>query len=131
MTEVATVEDIEALMLMTEQVECKLVHHFSPGVYIRELTMPKDTYVLGHKHKEPCMNIVSKGSLRLVDIETGEITFIKAPCTFESKAGVRKLAYVIEECVWSNVHPTIETDLDKLEEAIIDKSETFKAVTLN
>ena len=117
-----TVEKVEESLLQEEQVDCPVVHHFSPGVYVREITMPKDSVIVGHKHKTKHLNIISKGSCILVDLDTKDKTHIEAPCTFESEAGVRKVLYIVEECVWSTVHVTEETDIDKIEEIVIDKS---------
>ena len=118
-------ELIEEQMLDMVQPDCPVVHNFSDGVYVREITMPTDSIILGHKHKTRHLNIISKGSCRLVDVETGEVTLLTAPCTFESLPGVRKLLYIIDECVWSTVHVTDETDLTKIEEEVIDKSNTW------
>ena len=121
-------EELELLMAEADDgsIECNLEHRFSAGVYIRELTMPADSYILGHKHATTHMNIISKGSCMLSDIETGEITRIEAPCTFESTAGVQKFLYIIEECVWSTVHVTNETDIDTLEKQLIIPSRICK-----
>jgi len=117
-------ERLELLMLANDKgdIECPLQHHFSPGVYVREITMPTDTFVLGHKHTTTHLNIISKGICRLSDVETGEVVELIAPCTFESKAGVQKFLYIVEECVWSTVHVTEETNIDKLEEMLIEPS---------
>ena len=119
------IEEVEGKLLVHEQVECPVVHHFSPGVYVREITMPKDSIILGHRHKTKHLNIISKGKCKLSDIDTKEVTIIEAPCTFESLPGVRKLLYIIEECVWSTVHVTDKTDLQEIEEEVIEKSNTY------
>lgn len=105
---------------------CPLKHTFSDGVYIREITMPTGAVILGHKHNTRHMNIISKGACILVDIETGELTDIIAPYTFESDVGVRKLLYIIEECVWTTIHATDETDIDILESTLVTPSDTHK-----
>jgi hypothetical protein len=88
--------------------------------------MPANTYILGHEHTTTHLNIISKGSCVLADMETGEMTDIIAPYTFESKAGVQKLLYIVEECVWSTVHVTNETNITKLEEILIKPSKLCK-----
>ena len=124
----SNIEKIEALMFQYEdnQVHCPLKHTFSEGVYVREITMPANTYILGHEHTTTHLNIISKGSCVLADMETGEMIDIVAPYTFESKAGVQKLLYIVEECVWSTVHVTNETDITKLEEILIKPSKFCK-----
>ena len=124
------IEEIELKMLEEDDgtVECPLEHRFSEGVYIREITMPADSYILGHKHTTTHMNILSKGACVLADMNTGETTTLIAPCTFESKAGVQKLLYIVEECVWSTIHVTEETDIDKLEAILIEPSRISKII---
>ena len=116
----------------SEEVDCPVVHTFDVGVYVREVTLPANSYILGKKHKHRCINIVSKGKLLLIDISTGDKKVIEAPCTFISEAGVQKLAYVIEETVWSNVHsnPTNTQDLIELEDRLIEK-EDYTMVAAN
>jgi len=122
---VQSIAELEGKLLPYEQPECPVVHHFSPGVYVREITMPKDSIILGHRHKTKHLNIISKGKCKLSDIDTKEVTIIEAPCTFESLPGVRKLLYIIEECVWSTVHVTDSTDFKEIEEEVIEKSSTY------
>ena len=101
------------------------VHQFGKGVYIREITMPTDSIILGAVHTTKHYNIISKGSCILLD-EEGSSTYIEAPCTFESQTGVQKLLYIVDECVWSTIHVTEETDVSKLEdELFVD----FKLIT--
>ena len=123
---VISIEDVEAKMLQEEQPVCPVTNYFSDGVYLREITMPAGAVILGHRHTTRHMNIISKGSCNLKDLDTGEIVTLTAPYTFESLPGVRKLLYIIEECVWTTVHVTEETDLELLEEQLIVHSETHK-----
>ncbi len=117
------VAELATKMNAEVQVDCPVQHHFDDGVYVREVTMPKGSIILGKRHKHSCINIVSKGACVLVDLETGELSDIQAPYTFVSKPGVQKLAYIVEECVWSNVHVTETTDLNELEEELIVKED--------
>jgi len=111
--------DIAAELSQCEQVEMPVVNRFAPGVYIRQITMPKGTTVIGQEHKTKHFNIVMKGSAEvMVD---GEIELIEAGAIFTSEAGVMKSLKILEEMVWLTIHPTDETDLDKLEEMHIVK----------
>lgn len=101
---------------------CPLTHTFSDGVYVREIFMPAGDIVVGHVHKTRHLNIITKG-VALVWMN-GEVTRITAPYTFESDAGVQKVLYIEEDMLWSTIHVTEETDMDKLEELLIDKEES-------
>lgn len=102
------------------QVECPVKHYFADGQYVRETFMAGGTFAIGKKHKTKVVNILLKGKISLfIDKDTTEI--ITAPCIWVSQAGVQKIAYFHEDTVWVNTHPTNETDLDKIEESVIDK----------
>ena len=117
------VEVAEGIMLKLPQVDCPLTHYFTPGVYCREIFMPAGSMVIGHKHKTEHMNIVLSG-LANVSIN-GIVQEIKAPFSFKSGVGDRKVLMILEDMRWMTVHPTDETDLDKLMDLLIEKSETF------
>lgn len=118
-----TIEQVEAKLLTVPQVECPLRHMFAPNVYLREVTMPKGSVIIGHEHKTEHFNIVLKGSANVV--VDGVSEYIEAPCIFVSKAGVRKVLTILEEMVWATVHPTDKTEMADLEEELIIKSESF------
>lgn len=121
--ELARLETIEAKMLTLPQVDVPLRHSFAPGVYMRQVLMPAGSLILGHCHKTEHFNIVLTGkALVLID---GQTYAIEAPYAFKSGVNVRKLLYIVEDMVWATIHPTDETDLGKLEELLIDKSQTY------
>jgi hypothetical protein len=119
------VEKIETDLLPMEQVECPLTHRFAPGVYFREIFMPAGTIVLGHEHKTEHFNVILTG--RALVAMDGEIQEVVAPAVIKSLAGVRKALLIIEDMRWCTIHPTDETDLDKLEELLIIKSPAWLA----
>lgn len=118
------IEKLEAELLQYPQVDCPLDHVFAPGVYVRTIHMPAGTFIIGHKHKTRHAQVVSTG--KAVVMMDGVIHNVIAPCTFVSEPGVRKVLYIYEDMVWTTIHPTTETDLDKLEELLIEKSACFK-----
>lgn len=109
---------------MSEQItefrenELPLTHTFSEGVYAREIFMPKGMAVVGHVHNTTHLNMVSQGSALLyID---GKVSKITAPFTFESKAGCRKILFILEDMFWTTVHITNETDVATLEDTLVD-----------
>lgn len=118
-------EMTEAAMLEQPQIECPVQHHFGPGIYIREVMMPAGTLVMGHHHKGPCMNVLVQGSMLIIDPD-GEPRQIDAPLTFTTGPG-RKVAFMLSDVVFQNIFAAEETDVDVLEEMLIEKSETWKA----
>lgn len=101
--------------------ELPLTHTFSDGVYAREIFMPKGMMVIGQVHNTTHLNLVSKGSALVVD-NAGRVSRVTAPFTFESKAGVRKVLFILEDMFWTTIHVTNETDIEVLENTLVDKS---------
>lgn len=117
------IEQLERTLLQLPQRELPITHHFAPGVYIREMFAPFDTFIIGHEHRVEGLNILLSGRIR-VSIN-GVVAELTAPHVFKSEAGVRKVAYVIEDVRWLNVFATTETDVQKLEEQLIVKSGAY------
>lgn len=96
-------------------------HYFAHGVYAREITIPKGTYLTGHIHKYTQINIISQGEITLLT-ENGEVR-LRAPTTVVSPPGTKRIAYAHEETVWTTILGTHETDIEKLEDELIVKTE--------
>jgi hypothetical protein len=118
------VETLEQGFLQQEQQDCPVVHRFGPGIYIREVTIPGGTLSIGHYQKTTHLNIMLKGRVIMVN-ENGEKTELVAPQTFVSGPG-RKIGLIVETMVWQNVYATTETDVEKLEELLLEKSQVWK-----
>jgi len=129
MNELATIlpeiEKVEAKLLTCVQPVTFLKHHFQPGVYIREIWMPKGSIILGHAHKTEHLNIITQG--RALVAVHGVVTDVRPGC-FISGVGVRKALLIMEDTVWLTVHanPTNERDVAKLEDLLISKSSVWQ-----
>jgi len=117
------VDRLEAAMLKMPQASSNVRHLFSPGQYIREVTLPADTFAIGHRQKFDHLNIVVKGRVTIVN-DDGTNTEVGSGAVFVGKPG-RKAGYVHEETVWLNVYATDETDVETLELMFLEKSEAF------
>lgn len=101
------------------QTDCPVKHHFSPGLYLREISMPAGTVVIGRIHKTEHFNILVQGSCAIVHEDfTREV--LRAPMVFVSKAGVQKALVILEDMIWMTTHVSDETDLNKLETLLVD-----------
>jgi hypothetical protein len=102
------------------QIQCEEKHHFGPNIYIKEVTMPAGSLIIGKHHRmDHLCNMVS-GRMRILQ-EDGTTKELVAPVTFMSKPG-RKVAYIIETVVFQNIYSTPETDIEKLENMCVDNS---------
>lgn len=115
---------LEAVMMeMKEhQIEIKTTHHFSSGVYMREIFIPKGTTLTGKIHKTEHLNILSQGELSVWTDEG--MKKVKSSSVIKSQPGIKRVGFAHEDSVWITVHhnPENETDTDKIEEMLIAKS---------
>jgi hypothetical protein len=117
------VDRLEIALLKEEQVDCPVYHHFSPGLYVREVNVPAGVLAIGHYQKTEHLNIFLKGKVSILQ-DDGSMQTLIAPMLFTSKPG-RKCGYIHEDMVWLNVYPTDETNVEKLEDTYLDKSQGF------
>jgi hypothetical protein len=114
-------QKVENLLDVTRempQVQCEEKHHFGPNIYIKEVTMPAGSVIIGKSHKiEHVCNMMS-GRMIIVQ-EDGSKVELVAPMTFVGKPG-RKVAYIIETVVFQNIYATDETDINKLENMFVE-----------
>ncbi len=115
------IEGITKEFLEHPQVECPVTHNFAPDIYVREIFMPADTVVIGHKHLTEHFNVILKGKCRVMIGDVVEE--LTAPCTFVSGAGSQKIVNVLEDCIWQTVHsnPDNATDIETLESRYVIK----------
>ena len=98
-----------------------LKHTFTDGIYIRQMSMKKDSAVIGKIHKHNHVWFLLTGHIAVVD-EHNSIEHI-APCYVEAPAGSKRVIYALEDSIWVNVHanPSNTKDLEELERLIIAK----------
>jgi hypothetical protein len=114
-----TIAELEAQFKELEQVDIPIKHYFSKDVYAREITIPKGAIVIGKIHKHENLNILSSGEITVVSVDG--VKRMKAPCTIVSSPGVKRIAYAHTDTVWTTIHGTSETDLEKIEAEFIAK----------
>lgn len=115
-----TILSLEAAMKESPgQIDIDTSHYFTKGLYAREIYIPAGTLLTGKIHKEPHLNIISKGEISVLT-EHGPIR-IKAPCTMVSQPGIKRVGYAHADTVWTTIHanPTDESDVETLEDQLI------------
>lgn len=116
---VAVLDDPTAVRL-----ELKVRHHFAKGVYARELFIPKGVMLTGQIHKTPQINIMSRGILAV--LVGNRVTMLNArngPIIVASPAGTKRIAVAHADTVWTTIHATYETDVEKIEAHFIAESD--------
>lgn len=116
------VDEFEHLLLSTfEPIDAPIRNFFTEGLYAREMSVPAGSWITSKIHKTEFIFVVSKGKL-IVSMDNGEEVEIEAPYTGISKPYSRRVAYVVEDCIWTTFHanPDNETEA-QIEERIIEK----------
>ncbi len=114
----AFIREMQARLATLPQVELPPVHHFAPGVYVRELAIPADTFVVGKLHRHDHIVMLIQGEATILTPD-GVISHLKAPAIWLSKAGVKRALKTHSDAIFVTVHPTNETDLDAIEADVI------------
>ena len=105
-----------------------LKHTFVPGVYCREINVPRGMLVVTKIHKTERIVFLLKGDVSIMS-EHG-IARVQAPYYMVSPVGTKRVVYTHEDTVWVNIHANPENSLDlkELEDKIIAKD--YKEVEL-
>jgi hypothetical protein len=117
-------------------VECEWRHFFAPGIYMREITMPKGALMTGRVHKHEHLSMITRGKVAaqtqdgivVIEVRPGD-----HPYVFISPAGLKRALVVIEECTWAVIHqnPSNTQNLVALEaELTADSFEGYETFLL-
>ena len=93
-------------------------HFFTPGLYAREVTMPKGLVLTSKIHKTEHPYVVSRGRCAVL-IEGTRWEMVRAPHFGVTLPGTRRLLAILDETVWTTFHPTDKTDLAEIERDLI------------
>lgn len=94
-----------------------LTHRFTDGAYSREMLIKQGMLIIGKIHKHAHFNFIMTGKVAVLT-EDGPMV-ITAPYQFASTAGTKRVVLALEDTLWTTVHVTNETDLEKIEEHVI------------
>lgn len=102
---------------MSIDIDLGVVHHFSDGLYAKEMVIPAGHFAVSHAHAYDHLSILAKGHATVeVDGVTTEYT---APACINIAAGKHHEVVAITDIVWFCVHATDETDPDCIDEVLI------------
>jgi hypothetical protein len=105
--------------IVTDSKKVPIRHFFMDGVYVREMIMFKDTFVIGAIHKHLHMCFLLKGHLTVANEE--DVVEYIAPCFIIAKPGIKRVLYANEDSIWYNTHqnPSNTEDVLKLEKELV------------
>lgn len=93
------------------------VHHFSDGLYAKQVRIPANHVVQSHSHKYSHLSVLAQGEV-LVEVD-GTQTHHVAPACIEIAAGLHHRVFAITDAVWFCIHATSETDVDKVDAVLV------------
>lgn len=107
------VGDGENLVYETKDVNIK--HDFVDGIYIRRMSMNKDSLVVGAIHNHLHVWFLLKGHVTIANKEGVED--YEAPCQVISTPGTRRIIQANEDSIFVNVHKNPDNlNIDRLNE---------------
>lgn len=118
-----TRDKIDRLQTEMLPVQCQMpeaVHHFAPGMYGREFSMPAGMLVVGKVHLHGHIMMCIKGRATVVD-EFGRYE-VKAGFVQASKPGAKRVVLAHEDTTFVTVHlnPSDTQDLAEIESQHIE-----------
>jgi len=86
-------------------------HLFPRGLYVREVFMKKGDIILTRVHMVEHVAIIARGVMLVWCDESGWVK-IEAHHTMITKPGTRRLILILEDTLWTTVHPNPENERD-------------------
>jgi quercetin dioxygenase-like cupin family protein len=93
------------------------VHHFSSGVYAKQMHLPKGYVAMSHAHNYDHLSILGKGRV-IVRTDNDAVEYV-APACITIEAKTHHQIEALEDTVWFCIHAAEETDADKIDEVLI------------
>ncbi len=109
---------IQSVVAGLPPVALEIEHTFLPGVYARTVRIPAGTSMVGKIHKHPHISILSQGDVSTFSEQAGSERFT-GPRVITSPAGMKRAIHAHTDVVWTVIHLTNETDLEKIEREVV------------
>jgi quercetin dioxygenase-like cupin family protein len=98
-------------------IDLQILHHFSDGVYAKQMALPAGHFALSHRHKYSHLSILAAG-VAIVEVD-GTETIYAAPACIEVKAEAEHKITALQDVVWYCIHATDEKDVNKVDQVLI------------
>lgn len=113
-------------MFQEQQVICPTKSLFTPGMYIRNVLIPRNTFLTTEIHKTEHPFALMSGSVSVYNVDTDEVERIEAPYIGITTPGTRRVAYAHEDSIWVTFHATDLTDVEEIAKNIlVDRPEVI------
>ena len=94
------------------------LHHFSDGLYAKEMKLKKNAIASQHKHNYDHLSILAKGKVQVL-FDGGVVKEYAAPACINIVKGINHSVMALEDSVWFCIHATSETDVDSIDNVLI------------
>ncbi len=111
---------LEDAMRKMPQALVPIRHAFAKGLYIRIADIPEGVTLTGKIHRTEHLCLLVRGDVSLADGQ--KVRRLTGPYIVHSLPGVKRAIHAHTDAVWANLHRTNETDLAKIEAALIAPS---------
>ena len=102
-------------------IDLGIIHHFSSGVYAKQMHLPAGYVAGSHSQDYDHLSILAKGKV-VIRTDLGEKTY-SAPICLTIAKNMHHEIYALEDTTWFCIHATEETDPLKVDEVLIQKEE--------
>src|SRR5277367_5109109 len=103
----------EAILSMP-QLQFETLHYFADGMYGRWLFRPKNTVIVGKIHKKEHFYLCIFGAVQI------EKTIHRAPSLIVCPPGTQRAVLALEDSVCITIHRTDETDMQAIEDDLVE-----------
>lgn len=111
------VENLAEKLKELPQIDLKVRHNFSDGLYAKEMHLPKGHMAISHRHHYSHLSILANGKAL---VKTNDETMIyTAPACIEIKAGIQHAIEALEDVTWFCIHATHVADPESVDNVLI------------
>ena len=93
------------------------IHHFSSGVYAKQMSLPAGYMAISHSHNYDHLSILGKG--RVIVRTDDDAQEYVGPACLTIKANTHHQIEALEDSVWFCIHATDVTDAEEVDEVLI------------
>jgi len=95
-------------------------HHFSDGLYAKEIHITEGMMVMQHKHTYAHFGILAKG--KAIVVKDDKTKIVEAPACLDIPANENHAVKALTDCVWYCIHSTDEKDPSKVDQVLIKEN---------
>jgi len=99
-------------------------HYLVPGLYCRKLWRQADTTIVGKIHKKAHLFMCVEGEI--LAYHDGVATRLLPGDVIECKPGTKRVTHAVKDSIGITVHPTDKTNLEDIEEDLIQSEDGAK-----